>query len=791
MLARQPRLAVFVITTLGVAIGATTVIFSFVNGLVLKPLPLGDPDRVVLIYSTNSSQQVGRGDASLPDFLDWRAGSTSFEELAAAEGMRLTLETASGPVSVRSYRTSASLFRAWGLRPLLGRVLSAGEDQPGSPPVAVLSHGFWVRQFGSDPGTVGRTFRLGGRPCTVVGVLTPDIEIGDLSLVDVWTPLTLDATLWPRSKRTLRVTGLVRKGVTVQQADSELNRISERLAGAYPDTNAGWGSRVLPFAEAMAIPQTWLVLTLAGLAVVLVLLVACANIASLMLARGLDRRRELAVRLALGASRGQVVGPMLIEAVLLAIGGGCAGLLIASAGLHVVRAVTYHPFFRQVTLDSRLLGFVLVLSLATPLMFGLGPSLGASRLQIAAALQSGGPGLMGRARGLRTRAVLVVSQIAAALALLVVCALTVRAAVRLQRADLGFETANVLVARTELPEWGYPNPAQAVAFQEEVVTGLRRLPGVVNAAATSRLPVLDPPPKVTLSIQGRAAMKSDARVDRVAVSPDYFSATGIAVLMGRPFSLRDAEDATGVALLSDEVARRYWRSRERALGARIRLGDETPGGPWFQVIGIVANVATSLADPAPRPYVYVPLAQQPEHDLAFVIKARTDAAGLSAPAREAVREVDPGQAAYDVRTLDEALYAASGNDRLVAGFFSAFALVALLLASGGLYALMSYSVGCRESEIGMRMVLGARPADVLRMVVLHGLRLSLTGAAVGVIGAYPLAQAMRGAVHGVGMSDPVLYGGLAALLVVIAVAASYLPARRAMRLDLVRALRSE
>ena len=517
-----------------------------------------------------------------------------------------------------------------------------------------------------------------------------------------------------------------------------------------------------------------------------------ANIASLMLARGLDRRREVAVRLALGASQGQVVRPMLMEAVLLALGGGCAGLLVAWAGLYVVKAVTFHPFFRQVALDSRLLGFVLVLSLTTPVMFGLGPALGASRLHIAAALQAAGTGLVGRARGLRTRALLVVSQIAVALALLVVCALAVRAAVTLQSADLGFETANVLVARADLPEWSYANPVQVVGFQENVVENLRRLPGVRNAAATSRLPVLDPPPKVAMSIQGRAAMKRDeARVDRVAVSPDYFTAMGIAVVRGRSFSPRDTAAAPGVALLSDEAARRYWGSRERALGARIGLGDERPEGPWFQVVGIVGNVASSLVDPAPRPYVYVPLAQQPERNLAFVLRTWTDARGLSASTREAVRAVDAGQAAYDLGTLDEALYASSGNDRLVAGFFSAFALVALLLASGGLYALMSYSVGCRESEIGMRMVLGARPVDVLWMVVLDGLRLGLSGVVVGVLGAYPLVQAMRGAVRGVRISDPLLYAGLAALLVTIAVAASYLPARRAMRLDLVRALRAE
>jgi putative ABC transport system permease protein len=789
---RQPRLAAFVVLTLGVAIGATTVIFSFVNGLVLKPLPLGDPDRVVLIYSANTSQNVTRGGISLPDFLDWRTAATSFEDLAAAEATRLSLETASGPVGVRSYRVTANLFRAWGLRPVLGRTFSTGEDHPGSPPVAVLSHGFWVRQFGSDSGVVGRTVRLGGRPCTIVGVLTPDIEIGDLSLIDVWTPLPLDRTGWPRSRRTLQVTALRKRGITVRQADTELGGISGSLATAYPGTNRGWGSRVLPFSDAMAIPETWLVLALASLAVVLVLLVACANVAGLMLARGLDRRKEVAIRLALGASRGQIARPMFMEAVVLALGGGGAGLLFASAGLDVVRAVTFHPFFRQVALEPRVLAFVLALSLATPLLFGLGPALSASRLRITLALQAAGTGSVGTARGLRTRAVLVVSQVAVALALLVVCALTVRAAVKLQRVDPGFDTTHVLVVRTDLPEWNYEAPAQIVAFQEKVTANLARLPGVGNAAATDRLPVLDTAPITEMSIQGKAGEESGGPwAARVAVSPDYFATMGIALLAGRSFSPRDKGDAPGVALLSDDVSHRYWDTRERTLGARIRLGGSGEEGSWLEVVGVVGNVRSSLAEAAPRPCVYVPLAQAPERKLAFVLRAAANAAGLSAPAREAVRAVDAEQAAYDLRTLDQALYASSGTDRLVAGFFAAFALVALLLASVGLYALMSYSVGCRTGEIGMRMVLGALPVDILSMIVLQGLRLGATGVAAGVLIAYPLAEAMRGAVQDVGTSAPLLYGGVAALLLLVATVSGYLPARHAMRLDPAKALRAE
>jgi putative ABC transport system permease protein len=792
MLAKHPRSAIFTTVTLAVAIAATTVIFSFVNALVLKPLPIAEPGRVVLIFAMNERQGVMRGPTSLPDFLDWRASATSFDELAASDAVTTSsLETSSGPVPARVRRVTANIGRTWGLKAALGRLMWSNDDLPGRAPVVVLGHGFWTRQFGADPSCIGRTIRLDGRAHTIVGVMTPEIEIGDLALTDLWTPLPTDSAGWSRSQRTLQVTALLRTGVSAQQADAELHTISRRLADTYPDSDAGWGVRVLPFAKAMAIPETWLVLALASFAVVLVLLVACANVASLMLARVIDRRRETAVRLALGASQGQIIRPMLAESALLGLVGAAAGLLLAYAGLDVVRAVTFHPFFRQqVEFDHRVLGFVLALAIATPVLFGLGPALSASRLSIHVALQTGGTGLASSPGTQRMRAMLVVSQIAVALALSVVCVLTVRAAVTLRQADLGFETDRLLIMRMDLPESRYTTPAQVVNFQEEAVEKLARIPGVGYAAATSRLPVLDPQRIAAMTIEGIADERDRAWAVHAAVSPDYFATMGIKLIAGRTFSPRDSAEAPGVAVLSNEAAQRYWGGRDRALGGRILFDGPSASPPWLEVVGIVTDVRSSVQEKPPRPDVYLPLAQHPERRLALVLRAIKNPTDFPTAARETVGTIDSGLAIYELRTLEQALDESLANDRLAAGFFMAFALVALLLATIGLYGLMEYAVVRRTGELAVRMVLGARPVDILWMVVLQGVRLTLAGIGTGILTAYPMAKVLRSAVRGVQSTGLSLYVGLGILLVVIAILASYFPARRVMRMDLARAVQS-
>ena len=789
-LARAPRFAAGVVATLAVAIAAGTVIFSFVETLVLEPLPLAHPERVVLAYSANLPLDQGRGATSLPDFLDWRARATSFAELAAGEPRTASLEGAGGPLALASQRVTANLFRAWGLRPALGRGFAPGDDRPGAPPVVVLAHGFWRRHFGADAGVLGQPLRLDGRPHTIVGVLAPEIEIGTLALIDVWTPLPLDPAGWPRDRRTLQVTGLVAADSTVAQADAELRGIARRLAAAHPETNTGWGAFALPFAEAMAFPETWLVLGLASLAVALVLLVACANVAGLTLARGLDRRREVAVRLALGAGRGGILRPLLAEALLLGLVGGGGGLLLAAWGLDLVRAVTFHPFFEQVTIDGRVLGFVLALSFVAPLLFGLGPALAAARLPVRAVLQGTGAGVVGGAGGQRVRTVLVVGQIAAALALLVACALTVHAAVALRRVDPGFAADRVLVVRADLPEARYPAPADVAGIQERLLAELGDLPGVRRAAAAGRLPLLDGERLTTLAVQGRPERSGgEALCAGAAVSPEYFEVFGLALLAGRRFAAAPGGETAAVAIVSEAAARRSWGAPAAALGARVRLADEGPRAPWREVVGVVGDARRSLRETSPRPSVYVPLAQRPERRLAFALATAGPPGPLAAAAREAVRKVDAALAVRQPQSFAQALAESLWQDRLVAVFFTAFALVALLLAATGLYGLIAYSVAHRRGEIGVHMALGARPFDVLALLVGEGARLAALGIALGVAAAWPLARAMRATVQGVEPSGLALWGGVATLLAATALLASYLPARRALSVDPASALR--
>ncbi len=791
MLARQPRHAGFIVVTLAVAVAATTVIFSFVNALVLEPLPMAEPDRVVLIFGTNGRQGVTRGGSSLPDFLDWLAVATSFEELAASTAVTTwSLDSASGPVPARGRRVTSNFAQTWGLTPALGSFSSFGDEGSGER-VVLLSYGFWTRQFGSDPGIIGRSIRLDGGPYTVAAIMRPNLEIGDLALTDLWIPLRLDESDWPRGRRSLQVTALRRSDVSVERADAELSTISRSLADLYPETNGGWGVRVLGFAEAMAIPDTWVVLGLASFAVVLVLFVACANVASLMLARAFDGRRTVAVCMALGARPRQIVGPMALEAVMLGLLGAGSGLLLAFAGLEVVRALTFHPFFQQqVDLDHRVLGFVLLMAFVTPLLFGLGPAMTAVRVPLLDALKSGGQGLVSGRGTQRARAVLVVSQIAVALALLVVCVLAVRAAVTLRTADLGFDTARMLTMRADLPDSRYATPRELAAFTDEVLAGVARIPGVRRVAAATHLPALGAQPTTPMTIQGRANAEERPGVVPAAISPEYFRTLGLEMLAGRGLSPRDTADAPGVAVLGNETVRRYWRGRDQALGARIQV-DGMPSGAWLEVVGIVGDVRRSLAETTPGPHVYVALAQQPARRPVFVIRTGDASAEAAAEARDVVRRVDPSLAVYDLRTFDEALNASLANDRLTAGLFAAFALVAVFLASIGLFGLIEYAVVRRTGELALRMILGARRIDILSMVVVQGLRLTVTGIAAGLLVAYPLAQLFGGAVRGVDASAPWTYAGIAALLVAIALMASYVPARRAVRVNLAGAVRSE
>jgi predicted permease len=768
----------FVSATLAVAIAASTVIFSFVDALVLEPLPIAEPDRVVLVFGVHERRGVSRGPIPFADFLEWRSSASSFEELAASEGMTgSSLETPAGPVSVQGRRVTAGFARAWGLEAFLGRALAPGDDAARAPPIVVLSHGFWERRFGSDAGVLGRDLRIDGAFHTVVGVMSPELEIGDLALTEIWRPLPLDARDGPVG---VQVTALLKEGVSAGEAEAELRTLPRR-SSADPDASV----RVVPFVEGMAIPGTWLVLGLAGFAVGLVVLVACANAASLLLARAWDRRRETAVRLALGASRWQIVRSNLEEAIAQALSAGVFGVLLARAGLVVVRAVAPHPFFQnQVTLDPTVLAFTLGLTLVTPILFALGPALHQSRLAAGDALRAGARGLASTPRSRRIREALVVVQLALSLALLALCFTAVGAASRLERAELGFDRENVLLLRIDLPESRYGEPWRVAAFAEELTGRLSAIRGVEAAAAASRVPVVDRGSALSMEIEGHGGIERGFPwAVPASVDPDYFTVLGMDVLEGRSFSRRESAPAV---VVSEGAARRYWGSPERTVGSRVRF----PGSPWLRVIGVVSSVRATVVDERPGPDVYFPLSQRPERSLVFLVRGETGDAVIPRAAREALGATDPELALSRLQPFDDALAESIASDRLVALFFAGFSIVALLLATVGLYAVQSFSVSQRIGELALRMVLGARPADVLARVVARVAAVVAAGVALGLPLAVPLTGLLRSAVRSAGATLPVLVG-TACLLALVALLASVPPALSAVRVDLASALKSE
>ena len=693
---------------------------------------------------------------------------------------------------VQGEAATASLFKAWSILPLHGRVIQPDDDRPGAPRVAVLSHGFWARQFGSDPAVVGRALRLDGEPHVVVGVLTPTIEIGTFSEIDVWTPLSPTADPNDREDRSLRVTGRLKPDVDVAQAAAEIQGRAEKQQRDHPATNAGWSAQVVPFRRGMSSANSWVVITLMAVAVGLVLAVACANVANLMLARGTARQRETAVRAALGASRGRLVRQLLTEGLVLAVGGGVLGVLLAAWGLDVIRSVTFEPFFQLVVVDRRVLAFCAVLVFLAPLLFGLLPALQATRLDLVTFLKDAAGGAVGSSRGrTRLRGSLVAGQLALAITLLIVAGLTVRTAMALRQLHLGFEHRGLLTLKTELPATRYASDDSVRSFQDELEKALAATPGVRAVAAATVRPLLDPPRTAALSVEGEEPRPDQVRpwAAREVVSPDYFRTLGLSLSRGRAFTPDDAPGSEPVAVVNEALASRYFAGQD-VLGRRIRLGDAD--APWLTVVGVSADVINENPEEPARPHAYLPLRQQPTRTLTFFVRGEP-LEPIVAAARREVTRLDPDQPLYDVKTMERALFEELAGDRVVTGLFIVFALVALSLATVGLYGLVSYLVSQRSREIGVRLALGARRSDVLRLVIGQGSRFILAGLVIGLALGLAMARVMASGLLGLGISphDPVTFTVVPAVLVLVSFLATLLPARRAARVDPASVLRSE
>ncbi|MEW5984067.1 MAG: ABC transporter permease [Acidobacteriota bacterium] len=806
LLAKRPGFTALAAATLAIGIGASTLIFSVVEAVLLTPPPFRDPDRLVVVWEHNIPRDRKTNVVSPANFLAWRDAQQSFTDLGAFSITATGSLTSPGrePEQVGLQLATAQLFPILGIDALVGRTFLAEEDHPDND-VALISHRLWQRRFGGSASAVGGIVTVSGRVRTIVGVMPPTFDLLDRK-VDLWLPAGFSDTARDAGGRWLIPVARLRPGVELAQAQADMNRITARLAAEFPDRNAGWASNVVLLGEQLVgavRPALGVLLAAVGF----VLLIACVNVANLLLARATSRQRELAVRAALGAGRFRLVRQLLVESLALASVGAVGGVLLASWGLGTLLSATAEQFpiprLETASLDGRVLAFAVILSLATAVMFGLAPAVSASRLNLNDALREGARGTS--ARHGRLRASLVVAEVALAIILLAGAGLLVRSFQHLMAVDPGFEPERVLAFQISLPGATYNDPSSRVTFFRNLTTRLTRLPGVVAAGSVSFLPLdgLGAATRFRGLDRPEPSKGQEPVTDVRMISSDYFRAMGIPLVLGRLFTEAEvapassvvlfAESArpatTGVVVVNEAMAREMWPG-EDPIGKRLLVSWSDPE-VTDEVIGVVGDVRLVSLDDTVRPTVYYPHNRTAYSAMSVVVRSTVEPASLTSAVLAQVREMDPQQPVAKIRTLEEVVGASVGQRRLIMLLAGLFAGVALLLAAVGLYGVLAYLVAERTREIGVRIALGAQRGAVLGMVIRRALGLTAIGAAAGLAGALALTRLMRSLLFQVTPSDPTTHGTVVVVLVAVALVASLIPAWRAMRVDPVVALRQE
>jgi putative ABC transport system permease protein len=790
-LLRAPGFTLAVVVTLALGIGANSAVFSVVHSVLLRPLPYSEPGRLVNVYGRYPD--FGRTSTSLPDFQDLRAGTRSFEQMAARHASGFVLTGEGEPERVIADRITANFLPTLGVRPALGRGFLPEEEQVGGDDrVVVLSHGYWQRRFGGDTQIIGRRLTLGGASYTVVGVTPPSFRYG--RDVDLWAPVRADTTL-PRRAEFLDIVARLKPGVTVEQADADVAAVIRRLAEQYPATNANLRSEVIGLQDDLVGGVRPALFAFMG-AVTLVLLIACANVANLLLARAAVRDREVAVRVALGAGRGRLIRQLLTESLVLALLGGVAGFALATWGVAAIRATDIQVLPRQseIGMNGTIVAFSLMLSLATGLLFGLVPALRLSRRPLHAPLRDGSRGSTGGALA-RMRSGLVLAEVAVALVLLVGAGLLIRSFDKLTSVDLGFEPAGVLTYGITFPSAKFRDAQQLPALYDALLARARGIPGVRSAAMSEDLP-MSGASYVSFSIAGRPPRQATTGaapedLQPFAVSPEYFSTLGIPLRHGRLFETGDGPDALRVAVVNEEMARRFFDGRD-PIGSRVTFGNPADtAARWWTIVGVVGNVAQEGVTAKPYAQMYRPIFQVPTRGVLISLRTDRDPLLLASAAREAVRAVDRDLLVSDIQPLDARVAGSIARPRLSVLLLSGFSAIALLLAAIGIYGVMAYTVAQRTREIGVRMALGADPSNVQRLVVRQGMQPALIGIAVGLVGALAASRLIASLLYGVSTLDPVTFVLVPLFLAAIALLATYLPARRATRVPPTVALQSD
>jgi putative ABC transport system permease protein len=797
-LLKSPGFTVVAVVALALGIGANSAIFSVVNAVLLQPLPYREPDRLVILWETNpqllDDYLKTHNEAAPANFYDWLAQSRSFENLAAFRWRTFILTGGDTPEQVRGNAVTPNMFATLGVGPVLGRDFLPEEGQPGKDKEAILSYGLWQRRFGADPHVVNRQISVNGEPYTVVGVMPREFEFPRAES-ELWTPFApADDLKTNRTSHFLYTRARLKPGVRLEQAQAEMDTIAARLRQQYPDADDQRGVRVasLP-AESVAQIRPALLILLA--AVGFVLLIACANVANLMLARAAARQKEIAIRTALGAGRWRIVRQLLTESVLLSVLGGAAGLLLARWGVDLLLTSMPRQFalgipgWSRIGLDYRVLGFTLAVSLLTGVLFGLFPALQASKSDLNETLKEGGRSSVASGR-VRFRNALIVAEVTLSLVLLVGAGLMMRSIVRLMDVSPGFDPQNLITLELSLPQTQYAKKEQVANFYSELTRRVRELPGVESAATIDMMPMGGSGGTTAFMVEGRPAPPPGQYPEANArtASPGYFKTMRIPVLKGREFDEHDTPDSPLVVIINETFARKYWPG-ENPVGKRLL----DPGNrfPPVQIVGVVGDIKHWGLDDKAEEYLYTSSTQTPESSMFVVVRTAADPAGVTASVRNEVRALGRELPVYNIEPMSQRIVESTASRRLVMFLLSVFAGVALVLASVGIYGVMAYTVAQRTHEIGIRMALGAARGDILRLVVRQGMLLALAGVALGLMLSFAVTRFLSGLLFGVGANDPLTLVGVSLVLTLVALLACLIPARRAMKVDPLVALRYE
>jgi putative ABC transport system permease protein len=788
-LSRTPIVSVLAILSIGIAIAGNTTVFSMVDALLLRPLPFKDPDRLVMLWEANPSNPIiGFNLTSADNYLDFREGTDAFEHLSALRPAASSLTEGDLPEPVTAISVGPGFFEILGEPAALGRVLQPSDFGEGSAQVVVLSHAFWQTRFASDRSLVGRTVEIDGQPHLVAGVMGESFEFLD-PRIDFWKPLVLRRGETARDLKNLSVIGRLKENVTLEEARQEVGVVAARLARDYPDANRELTALLRTMREQLSSGGNKELMTLLQGALLFVLLIACANVANLYLARGVDRQKEFAVRTSIGATRGRILRQLLVESFVLACAAGALGTTLSYWGIRILAGV----FGDQMSaafmprLDGRVFSFSIGLSILAGLAFGIAPALTAARANLAGALHEGGRAGTSAGRRLLTKS-LVVAEVTLALVMLAGAGVLVRTFAAAQNLDAGISTENVLVFQLDLPPERYGEAAARSRFLEELQRELGALPGVAASTAVDHLPRSPLPPTMTFAIEGTTAEEERPSATVVTIDPGYLDVFQVPLFQGRPFRPTDRLDSPPVALVNEAMVRAYF-SGESPVGERIRI-QET----GREIVGVLANVREDVFRfdaEVSQPIVYLPQAQSPARAFAVALRAESHPLALAGPARETLLRIDPKLSAGDLQTMEDFIAQFFVGMRLLNGILSGFGGLALLLAAIGIYGVIAFSVSRRTHEIGLRMALGAARMDVLKLVVREGLVLVGIGFAIGIPGTFLVSRAIAAALSGISPFAGSTVAAIASGLFVVAFLACYLPARRAASLHPSTALRAE